>query len=66
MGPVPFLSSADAPEREKERDPRHGGGGEDSEARVVAGGVSVAAAVFAFLKWYFYWRSNAMLFISLT
>ena len=36
MGPLPFFSPADAPERE-ERGPRHGGGGDDSEARVVAG-----------------------------
>jgi hypothetical protein len=31
MGPLPFLSPADAPERKKERGPRwSGGGGSDS------------------------------------
>jgi hypothetical protein len=43
MGPLPFLSPAYAPERNKERGPGHGGGGSGSEGRVAAGGASVVA-----------------------
>ena len=33
MGPLPFLSLADAPERKKERGPRHDGSGGGARSR---------------------------------
>jgi len=36
MGPLPFLSPADAPETKKEMGPRRGSGGEEQKMRQAA------------------------------